>query len=295
VLAGRPKAQVAAELGVSVKTVDKWLRRYQQEGPAGLEDRRSRPHTSPHRIPAALARAVIALRRERWTMARIAQVLGLSRASVARILKRAGLNRLSRLQPAAPVQRYERARPGELLHLDVKKLGAITQAGHRIVGRQRRGPRGAGWEYVHVAIDDAARVAYAQTLPDETADSATAFLRAAVAYYAGLGVQIQAVMTDNAPAYYSRSFTQACRDLGIKQLYTKPYTPRTNGKAERFIQSALREWAYARAYTHSRQRTAALAPWLHSYNWHRPHASLAGQPPITRLGLDRNNLLRLHS
>jgi len=239
---------------------------------------------------------VIALRRQRLTLVGIAQQLGLSRATVARIYSRAGLNRLSRLEPPPAVVRYERAHPGELLHLDVKKLGRITQVGHRIHG-DRRGSKGAsvGWEFVHVAIDDTSRVAYSQVLPDEEGVSASAFLRAAVAYYAGLGVQVKEVLTDNGGCYHSRCFAQTCRELGLRHHFTKPYTPRTNGKAERFIQSALREWAYARAYSKSFLRIAALPAWLHAYNWHRPHASLAGQPPVSRLGLNRNNLLRLHS
>jgi transposase InsO family protein len=224
----------------------------------------------------------------------IAQQLQVSRATVARICARAGLNRLSKLDPPLPVVRYERARPGELLHLDIKKLGRILRVGHRITGQRIETHRDAGWEHVHVAIDDASRVAYCQVLPDEEAVSASAFLRAAVAYYAGLGVRVREVMTDNGGCYRSRDFARTMRELGLQHHFTRPYTPRTNGKAERFIQSALREWAYARAYSKSRERIAALPRWLHGYNWHRPHTSLAGQPPITRLGLNSNNLLRLH-
>jgi len=238
---------------------------------------------------------VLALRRQRLTLMAISQQLGLSRATVARICARAGLNRLSRLEPAPPVVRYERARPGELLHLDVKKLGRIVRVGHRITGDPRDRVDGAGWEYVHIAIDDTSRVAYAQVLPDEGGDCSVAFLRAAVAYYAGLGIAIREVLTDNGTGYRSRLFAAACRQLGLRHRFTRPYTPRTNGKAERFIQSALREWAYARAYGRSAQRIAALPRWLHGYNWHRPHASLAGQPPVSRLGLTQNNVLRLHN
>jgi len=192
------------------------------------------------------------------------------------------------------VLRYERARPGELLHLDVKKLGRIVRVGHRITGNPRDRVDGAGWEYVHVAIDDTSRMAYAQVLPDEGGDCSVAFLRAAVAYYAGLGITVREVLTDNGTGYRSHAFAAACRQLGLRHRFTRPYTPRTNGKAERFIQSALREWAYARAYARSEQRIAALPRWLHGYNWHRPHASLAGQPPMSRLGLTRNNVMRLH-
>jgi transposase InsO family protein len=295
--AGRAKVQVARELGVSTKTVDKWLRRFRECGPAGLRDLSSRPHRSPSATDEVLRTAVVALRRQRMTLVAIAHQLDLSRATVARVVKAAGMNRLSKLEPAPVYRRYERAEPGELLHLDVKKLGRIIKVGHRITGNRSghgTGP-GAGWDYLHIAIDDASRVAYAQLLPDEGADCTVAFLRAAVAYYAGLGVHIKGVYTDNARAYRGHDFAEACAQLGMRHHYTKPYTPRTNGKAERFIQTALREWAYARAYHHSYQRRDALPTWLHGYNWHRPHMSLAGQPPLTRLDLNRNNLLRLHN
>jgi len=295
VLRGRPKRQVAAEFGISVKTVSKWVQRFEAEGPAGLRDRSCRPQRCPTATVRELELAVLALRRQRLTLVSIATQLGLSRATVARICARAGLNRLARLELPPPVRRYERAEAGELLHLDIKKLGRITRIGHRITGDRRDTVDGAGWEYVHVAIDDASRVGYAQVLPDEQGDSAVAFLRAAVAYYAALGVIIREVLTDNGSCYRSREFARACSDLGLKHRFTRPYTPRTNGKAERFIQTALREWAYARAYHRSSQRIAELPRWLHSYNWHRPHASLASQPPMFKLGLTRNNLVRLHS
>lgn len=295
ILGGRAKVQAAQELGVSIKTADKWLRRYREEGVEGLKDRGSRPQRMPQATAEVLKTAVLALRRQRLTLTTIAAQLRLSRSTVARIAKAGGLSRLSQLEPAPVYRRYERAVPGELLHLDVKKLGRIVQVGHRITGDWRHRDRTAGWEYVHVAIDDASRVAYAQILPDESAEAAVAFLRAAVAYYAGLGVRIKGIYTDNGGCYRSRDFAAACDSLGLTHHYTRAYTPRTNGKAERFIQSALREWAYARAYSHSTQRHAALPTWLHGYNWHRPHTSLAGQPPLSRLGLNRNNLLRLHT
>jgi transposase InsO family protein len=297
VQAGRPKIQVARELGVSIKTVDKWLRRFREQGRNGLHDLSSRPHRSPQATQEVLRTAVTVLRRQRMTLVAIATQLGLSRSTVARISRVAGLNRLSKLQPPPVYRRYEKAEPGELLHLDVKKLGRIVKVGHRITGDRRgvRSQKDKGWDYLHVAIDDASRVAYAQLLPGEDADCAVAFLRAAVAYYAALNVRIKGVYTDNAKAYRGRDFADACAQLGLSHHYTKPYTPRTNGKAERFIQSALREWAYARAYHHSYQRRDALPTWIHAYNWHRPHMSLAGQPPINRLGLNRNNLLRLHT
>jgi transposase InsO family protein len=284
----------AQQLGISIVTVRKWMRRFQAEGAQGLRDRSCRPHRSPRATVRELQLAVVALRRQRLTLAAIASQLELSRSTVARICARAGLNRLSRLEPLPHYPRYERVTPGELLHLDIKKLGRIVKIGHRITADRRDSTDGAGWEYVHVAIDDASRVAYSQVLADEEGDSAAGFLRAAVAYYAGLGVSIREVLTDNGVCYRSKLFARACADLGIRHRRTRPYTPRTNGKAERFIQSALREWAYARAYRRSDQRNTELARWLHGYNWHRPHASLAGQPPVTRLGLNRNNLLRLH-
>jgi len=295
--AGRPKIQVARELGISVKTVDKWLSRFRARGRDGLHDLSSRPHRFPRATEEVLRTAVRVLRGQRMTMIAIATQLGLSRASVARIAKAAGMNRLSKLDPAPVYRRYEKAEPGELLHLDVKKLGRIVKVGHRITGDRRGARSGApkGWEYLHIAIDDASRVAYAQLLPEEDAECTVAFLRAAVAYYAGLGVHIKGVYTDNAKAYRGRDFAATCAQLGLRHHYTKPYTPRTNGKAERFIQTALREWAYARAYHHSYQRRDALPTWLHGYNWHRPHMSLAGQPPIHRLRLNGNNLLRLHT
>jgi len=295
VLAGRHRSVVARELGVSDKTVSKWVGRFQREGVAGLRDRSSRPRRSPGATVETLQLAVVALRRQRLTLSAIAAQLSLSRSSVARICRRAGLARLSQLEPVPHYPRYERAQPGELLHLDIKRLGRIVKVGHRITGDPRDRVDGAGWEYVHVAIDDCSRVAYCQVLPDEEGESACAFLRAAVAYYAALGVTIREVLTDNGVCYRAKNFAATCSALGLKHRRTRPYTPRTNGKAERFIQSALREWAYARAYGTSAQRINALPRWIHGYNWHRPHASLAGQPPTSRLSLDRNNLLRLHN
>jgi transposase InsO family protein len=295
VLQGRAQIEVAAELGVSVRTVRKWLKRFQEEGPDGLVDRSSRPRSSPRATVRELRLAVLALRRQRLTLLAIAVQLQRSRSTVARICAQAGLNRLSKLEPAPLVRRYERAEPGELLHLDTKKLGRITRVGHRITGDRRDSTKHAGWDFVHVAIDDQSRISYAQILADEQGPSAAMFLRLAVSYYAAMGVVIREVLTDNGACYRSDAFAQACRDLGLIHRYTRPYTPRTNGKAERFIQTALREWAYARAYSNSEQRARELPRWLHAYNWHRPHMSLAGQPPMLKLGLDRNNLLRLHN
>ena len=197
--------------------------------------------------------------------------------------------------PAAPIRRYERAAPGELIHIDIKKLARFDQVGHRITGERTGQSRGAGWEFVHVGLDDASRIAFVQVLPDERKESAVAFLQAALAYFASLGVSVLRVMTDNGSCYRSEAFAKTCRRLGLKHLRTRPYTPRTNGKAERFIQSALREWAYARPYPTSDHRTAELPAWLHRYNWHRPHGGIKSHTPISRLGLSQDNLLRLHN
>ena len=226
--------------------------------------------------------------------------VGLSKATVFRILGRLGMNRLKSLEPAEPVRRYERAAPGEMIHIDIKKLGRFSQVGHRITGdrtvRTRGTERGKpGWEFVHVCIDDASRVAFTQIKPDEKRESAISFLRAAVAYYASLGITVQRVMTDNGSCYKAFAFRDACKQLGLNHIRTKPYTPKTNGKAERFIQTALREWAYAQAYENSDQRADVMPIWLHRYNWHRPHGSLNAQTPISRLGLTGDNVMRLHT
>jgi len=291
-----PKA-IAQAVGVCPRTVRKWVRRYRSEGSAGLLDRSSRPRRLYRPTPQDIVERVEALRRGRMPGKHIAQELGLSPASVSRILRRLGLNRLKDLEPAEPVRRYEREHPGELIHIDIKKLGKFNRIGHRITG-DRQGQsstRGVGWEFVHVCIDDASRIAFTQIKPDEKKASAIAFLKAAIAYYASLGIKVQRVMTDNGSCYKSFAFARACKRLGLRHIRTKPYTPKTNGKAERFIQTSLREWAYARAYDNSRQRAEELPRWLHRYNWHRPHGSLHAQTPISRLGLTGNNLLRLHS
>jgi transposase InsO family protein len=298
---GQTPEAIATAVGVCPRTVRKWGKRFRAEGLAGLHDRSSRPHRLRRPDPAAIIPRIEALRRQRWTGAQIARETGVSKATVSRILRRLGLNRLRALEPVEPVRRYEREHPGELIHIDIKKLGRIDGIGHRITGdrrgqssRRSRG-QGLGWEFVHVCIDDASRIAFAQVMPDETKESATAFLKAALAYYQSLGVTVARVMTDNGGCYRAFDFRDACRDLGLKHIRTRPYTPKTNGKAERFIQSALREWAYAQPYTHSDRRIAELPRWLHRYNWHRPHGSLDAKPPISRLGLSEDNLLRLHS
>jgi transposase InsO family protein len=285
----------AASFNVSAKTAAKWVGRYREQGAGGLRDRSSRPCRLRQPTSPELVQRVEALRRERWTGFRIAQQTGLSRATVSRILRRLQLNRMRDLEPKPAVQRYEHARPGDLLHLDIKKLGRIVRPSHRVTGDRRDSVEGAGWEYVHVAIDDHSRIAFSAIYPDEKQASVLAFMAAALAYYARFGIRFKALLTDNGPAYRSRAFAQACRALGLKHRFTRPYTPRTNGKAERFIQTAMREWAYARSYNNSNERSLELRPWLHQYNWHRPHASLGLSPPISRSALDRNNLLRLHS
>ena len=295
VLLQRMTLQAAATaFKVCARTAAKWTRRYQQEGLAGLHDRSSRPHRSPRRTGEALAQRVEQLRRQRFTGFYIAKTTGLSRATVSRILRRLGLNRMRDLEPAVPLIRYEHAAPGDLLHLDIKQLGRFSGVRLRPDGR-RRGKHHCGWEYVHVSIDDHSRIAFTQILPDFTAASAIAFLRAAVAYYASLGIPIRRLLTDNGHCYRSHAFHAAVVELGLRHHFTRPYTPRTNGKAERFIQTALREWAYAWSYQNSQQRHDQLLPWLHYYNWHRPHGSLNHAPPISRSGLEPDNLLRLHS
>jgi len=297
---GASKAEAARQFNTTPKTVAKWVDRYQAEGVVGLRDRSSKPLTSPSQIPRATADTVEVLRRRRRTQQHIASELGISKASVSRILKHRGLSLLSSLEPQQPRPRYERKTPGEIIHIDIKKLGRFNAVGHRITGNRygqsnaRGRGEGPGWEFAHVAVDDHSRIATAAIFPDERKRSAVAFLKAAVAYYQNLGVTVDRVMTDNGSCYRSFAFAKACRRLRIKHIRTKPYTPQTNGKAERFIQTALREWAYATAFQTSQQRREALAPWLHRYNWHRPHASLAKSTPISRLGLTRNNLLRLH-
>jgi transposase InsO family protein len=297
VASGQTPKALANAVGVCPRTVRKWVKRHQTEGLAGLADRSSRPKRLYRPTPQPVVEQIEALRRQRLTGKAIAAEVAVSTATVSRILRRLGLNKLSALEPAEPVRRYEREHPGELIHIDIKKLGKFHRLGHRMTG-DRTGlvkSRGAGWEYVHVCIDDASRIAFSQIMPDERKESASAFLKAAVAYYKKLGVKIQRVMTDNGGCYKSATFRDRCKLLGLKHIRTKPYTPKTNGKAERFIQTSLREWAYARAYDTSDQRAAELPFWMHRYNWHRPHGSLDAKPPITRLGLTGNNLLRLHT
>ena len=297
VLSGQTPQAVSEAVGVCPRTVRKWVERFEQEGLAGLHDRSSRPQRLYRPTPQPVIDRIEALRRQRLTGRATADEVGVSPATVSRVLKRLGLNRLSALEPAQPVRRYERERPGELIHIDIKKLGKFERVGHRITGDRtgQSNSRGVGWEFVHVCIDDASRLAFTQIKKDERKRSATAFLKAAVAYYASLGVKVERVMTDNGSCYKSFAFRNACRRLSLKHIRTRPYTPKTNGKAERFIQTSLREWAYARAYQNSQQRAAELPFFLHRYNWHRPHGSIGHKPPISRLGLTEDNLLMLHS
>ena len=293
---GEHPEDVASAMGVSASTAYKWRRRYRSEGRAGLQDRSSRPNASPNKTADDIEAKVITLRRERRIYHRIAAETGVSKSTVGRILTRHGLNRWRDLEPAEPVRRYERESPGEMIHLDIKKLGKFNRVGHRITGDRngQSNSRGVGWEYVHVCIDDHSRIARADIMPDEKKESAIAALKAAVAWYASLGITVERVMTDNGSCYRSKAFNKTCAALGLRHIFTKPYTPKTNGKAERFIQSSLREWAYARAYENSEQRAEELPHWIHHYNWHRPHAGIKGKQPISRSGLDQNNLMRLH-
>jgi len=285
----------AAIHGVTAPTVRKWLGRFLAGGEAALFDASSRPLCSPRAIEPNKALAIVELRHRRLTQARIAAALDVSKSTVNRVLARAGLSHLSDLQPAQPVVRYEHAAPGDMLHIDTKKLGRIERPSHRVTGNRRDRVDGAGWETLFVAIDDHARIAFTDMHPDEKAPQAVQFLRNAVAYYASLGVCIKRLLTDNGAAFRSADFAQACKELHIRHKFTRPYRPQTNGKAERFIQSALREWAYGFTYQSSDQRTAALDQWNHHYNWHRPHQGIGGAAPMSRLSPSRYNLLTLHS
>jgi len=284
----------AAAFNVSARTAAKWVRRYREQGASGLRDRSSRPKRSPRSTSFPLLERVLALRRLRWNGWRIAKELSLSRATVSRILRRAGLNRLRSLDPPPPVVRYEHKHPGDLIHFDIKRLAKIVKPGHRIHGDRTRETRGAGYEYLHIAIDDHSRIAFSAILPDQTHQSAIRFFLMARAFYARFGFPIRRVLTDNGSCYRHWLFRKTLHDQHVKHRFTRIYTPRTNGKAERFIQTALREWAYARSYQNSSERESQLDLWLHDYNFHRPHASLKLNTPASRSHLNRNNLLSLH-
>ncbi len=278
-----PVSAVALAFGVSERTVYKWLARYRAEGAAGLSDRSSRAHRLPHALPAVWTALIRVLRHGRLVAQEIAARLPLARSTVSAALTRLGLARLRYLNPPPPVRRYEWSRPGELVHLDTKKLGRIVRPSHRVTGDRRDSVDGAGWEYAHVAIDDCSRFKYVEILPDEKRYTATGFLLRALREFRRRGIHVERVLTDNGGAYRSRPFRKACRWLGIAAKRTRPYHPQTNGKAERAIQTLLRKWAYARPYANSADRAAALQPWLRHYNEERPHASLHRQTPLARL------------
>jgi len=281
---------VAAEAaGISERTAARWLGRRRAEGAAGLLDRSSAPRTRPTQLPADRVRAIEALRRLRMTAAEIAEALEMALSTVSRWLTRIGLGKLSRLAPPEPPNRYERKRPGELIHVDVKKLGRILRPGHRVTGNRRdrftdaRGYGVAGWEFVHVCVDDATRLAYVEVLADERGETAAGFLRRAVSWFASMGVEVERVMSDNGSCYRSHVHANACRELGLRHLFTQPYRPRTNGKAEGFIQTLQNRWAYGAIYANSAERTAALPGWLTHYNFRRRHGSLGHKAPAARL------------
>lgn len=285
-----PAAEAA---GISVRTARKWHARFEQEGLAGLPDRSSRPLKTRSTVDAELAARIEQLRRSRMPMRRIAAVVGRSVATISRVLAGMGLSSLRALEPQVPAVRYERDAPGELLHMDTKKLGRIVHPSHRVTGDRRDASRGAGWEFAHVAIDDHSRCGFVQMHNDERKESAVQALKAAVAHYRALGVTVKRLLTDNGSAYRSRLFAKTCQALGIKHTFTRPYRPQTNGKAERFIQTCLREWAYGRTWSNSAERTAWLPSFLAYYNARRPHSALGYRPPASRLS--GNNLLQLNT
>lgn len=287
-------AAASEAAGVSRRTTYKWLRRFRGEGPSGLLDRSSRPHSSPTAMPLRQLERCEKLRRRRWSLWRIAASVHFSLATLSRKMRPLGLSRLKSLDPVEPVIRYEREAPGDLLHIDTKRLGKIKGFGHRVTGDRTYRHTGMGWEVVHLAVDDHSRVACASVTDDAAADHCCHFLRETVAYFQRLGVKVSRVMTDNGSGYVSKAFKEACAELGIRHLRTRPYTPKTNGKVERFVQTSLREWAYAKPYRSSALREAALQPFIHHYNWHRPHSALAHQPPMIRIPAV-NDLMKLNS
>jgi transposase InsO family protein len=297
--AGVRESVVASQMGIDRKTVRKWARRHQAEGESGLNDRSSRPVTSPTALDSAWKAAVLALRRLKFTQAQIAQVLALSKSRTQRIVASGGLGKLSALEPPIPDNRYERSRPGELVHVDTKKLGRFYRPGHRVTGtRDYRGLNGhQGWEFLHVAIDDRTRLAYAELLADEKGATSAGFLRRVASFFSRHGIRrIERVMSDNGSPFVSQDFRDAVAALDARHVRTRPYTPRTNGKAERLIQTMLRLWAYVRPYTSSDERAVALSPWLRWYNRQRPHGSLQDRSPVETLRqLRRDNLVGDHS
>ncbi|VDL03945.1 transposase [Bordetella pertussis] len=287
--------EAARAYGVTAPTVRKWLGRFLAQGQAGLADASSRPTVSPRAIAPAKALAIVELRRKRLTQARIAQALGVSASTVSRVLARAGLSHLADLEPAEPVVRYEHQAPGDLLHIDIKKLGRIQRPGHRVTGNRRDTVEGgAGTSSSWPSMTTPAWPSPTST-PTSASPAPSSSSRTQWPHYQRLGVTIQRLLTDNGSAFRSRAFAALCHELGIKHRFTRPYRPQTNGKAERFIQSALREWAYAHTYQNSQHRADAMKSWLHHYNWHRPHQGIGRAVPISRLNLDEYNLLTVHS
>lgn len=278
-----PAAVVAAGFGVSLRTVRKWKSRYRQGGVEALVDRSSRPLRCRSKLTEDACGKIFSLRQKRLTGDAIAARLGRSRSSVFRALRKPGCSRLASLEVKPPVQRYQWEKPGQMPHLDIRRLGKIDGVGHRKAGTRQVCRRRPGWEYLHVCVDDASRMAYTAILPDETAESAVEFLWFAVAWYTARGMKIERVLTDNGACYKSRKFCEACREFGIRHKRTRPYRPQTNGKAERFIRTALKEWAYVQTYTHSWKRTAYLSKWTHHYNFVRPHSALGRRPPASCL------------
>lgn len=287
--------EVAAQLGVCRRTVYKWLARYRQGGLAALEDGSSAPDVIHHRLGQDWVDLIVELRTSyHMTALRIANQLKLSRSTVAAVLRREGISQLKQLEAKEPAARYEHAGPGEMIHIDIKKLGRFWRPGHRVTGDPSQDSAGAGWEFVHVCVDDYSRVAYAEVLPDEGQHTAAAFLRRAVRWFARLGITIQRVLTDNGSCYRAKRWYRTCNQLNLRVKKTRPYRPQTNGKAERFIQTMLSEWAYFRVYVSSNERKAVLPMYLTHYNCHRAHGSVHGKPPITRIpGV--NNVAGIHS
>jgi len=284
----------AGAAGLSERRAREWLRRYRAQGEHGLVDRSSAPARVWNRTRSDRVDAIVALRRLRMTAWEIAEVLSMPTSTVSAVLARCGLGKRSRLEPSEPANRYERQRPGELVHVDVKRLARFGKAGHRVTGNRRGQDTGAGWEYVHIAIDDATRLAYVEVLDDEKAQTAAGFLRRALAHYAHLGITVERVLTDNGPCYRAFLHTLTCRALRIRHLRTRPYRPQTNGKAERFIKTLLDGWAYGAIYATSQQRRRALPTWIDHYNRRKPHGSLSHQPPLTRLEALMNNVPGSH-
>ena len=301
-------AEAAAAAGISERTASKWLKRFRDEGEDGLADRSSAPRRVPNRTAPERVEAILALRELRFTAAEIAETLGMAHSTASAVLKRHGKGRLPHPDADRPENRYERAMPGELVHIDVKKLGRIPtgRAGHRVHGQRHlqrnstktnaagQRERQVGWEFVHVCVDDCTRLAYAEVLESERREAVCGFLERAVAWFAGHGIHVERVMTDNGPGYRSHAHAALCRQLGLRHLFTEPYRPRTNGKAERFIKTLTLRWAYGGVYATNPQRRAALPHWLDHYNYRRPHRALDRQPPIQRLA-ERNNLAGTYS